>query len=214
MNYQHFHHPSNDVGSCVSVWIDARAGLIKRVFRNGMLTSNGCPSTTSDADLSYLFQNEVKWLKALDHLGITPKLIDVDVEKREVVQSYTGPDLLIRDLLGLDSISNQSLSLQVLEIYQLLINDFGILKLNGARSNMCLNGQKLLFFDFKWATPLSQHSSPSKNRISECLTVLDDEFYSYRTYIAKMDSDLAGELARRLAVQIPLAPGPLIEAPT
>ena len=177
INWVKYETPHKGVGMFVSVWIDEDNGLIKRIF-NGDHCGEGRVRMANKADI--LFKNEVYWLThpELDGSKFLPELIDIDEESRTIIQRYYGPNLL--DYYP-DKFPISNLSEQILDMYR-FFHEVGVNKLNGALSNMSLNGDQVIAFDFKWARP-----APKANA---------KEVKAFRKWLTKLDPDLVEELVK------------------
>ncbi len=172
------------VGTFVSVWLDEDNGLVKRTF-DGDHCGEGVSKRTSKADI--LFKNEIYWLThpELSESKFLPELIDIDEESRTIIQRYYGPNLL--DYYP-DKFPISNLSEQILEMYK-FFHEVGVNKLNGALSNMSLNGDQVIAFDFKWARP-----APKANA---------KEVKAFRKWLTKLDPDLVEELVKIKSPNLP-----------
>lgn len=137
-------HPG--IGTLVEVYIDEQAGLIKRRFAHDAVPANGTTQTRFNPDQVREFFNwEVYWLKALDGSRWIPETVSITDDT--IVQKYYGPCLL-------DSIKSlpKGIEDQVIDMYG-FFQTAGLYKRNGSLSNLTMNGEQLIAFDFKWARP-------------------------------------------------------------
>ncbi|MBY0385522.1 hypothetical protein K2X05_10230 [bacterium] len=152
---------------------------------------SGQVNVLSQSQLDENFKAELYWLLKLEGVDYLPKLYDVDELERTIYQEYLGPDLLARKESGdVDFLTLKEQSLLFLEIHKDLIESFQLLKLNHSLSNMALQQGQFKIFDFKWAVDLKRYSAASRQPLTGCKTTLDDELYSYHTYMVKLDTRL------------------------
>tara|TARA_B100000965_G_scaffold104239_2_gene85823 strand:- start:361 stop:795 length:435 start_codon:yes stop_codon:yes gene_type:complete len=116
-------------------------------------------------------KNEVFWLNYLKSKWV-PELIEVG--NNYVITRYYGPDLIKNKTRPKD------LADQTLEMYK-FFKEKNVFKLNGALSNMTMNGNQLVAFDWKWA----------KFRTDK---YIDYEIISYEKWLSKIDSELVEKL--------------------
>ena len=114
-------------------------------------------------------KNEVFWLNYLKGKWV-PELLEVGNDY--IITSYYGPDLNTSKVMP-DSE-------QVIEMYK-FFKEKNVFKLNGALSNMTMNGNQLVAFDWKWARFRTDKYK-------------DFEVFSYEKWISKIDNDLIEEL--------------------
>lgn len=134
--------PHKGVGTLVEVFIDEKSGIIRREFKFDSTTVNGEKSRFTQDEIEEFFFNEMYWLRKLDGSKFVPKLIGFG--DGWVEQEYTGPSLL-------DTMPNPpDITDQVLDMYS-EFNRIGLYKRNGSLSNLTMNGNQLVAFDFKWA---------------------------------------------------------------
>ena len=158
------------VGTFVSVWLDEKEGLVKRIF-DGDHCGNGVSRRKSKADI--LFRNEIYWLThpELSKSKFLPELISIDKETRTIIQRYYGPNLL--DYYP-DNFPISNISEQILEMYE-FFHKVGVNKINGALSNMSLNDDQVIAFDFKWARPAPKANANELKAFKQWLTKIDPE---------------------------------------
>lgn len=115
---------------------------------------------------------EIYWLKYLESKWV-PELIEVG--PNFVSTRYYGPDCL--ELWKQNKLPD--ITEQVVEMYK-FFKEKNVFKLNGALSNLTLNGDQLVAFDFKWAR------ERDNNTVSE--------IESYEKWLSKIDIDLVERL--------------------
>ena len=170
------HHPG--IGTLVEVYIDEDAGLIKRTFSFDAVPSNGVKQSRFNPDqVKEFFDWEVYWLNKLDGSKWIPET--VDVTDKSIIQCYYGPCLLdkIRDLPA-------GIVEQVIDMYDFFA-DNNMFKRNGSLSNLTMNGNQLVAFDFKWARPRP--------------IGMDMEIRSYNEWLCKIDPTLTHILMDKLS---------------
>jgi len=114
-------------------------------------------------------KNEVFWLNYLKSKWV-PELLEVG--NNYVITKYYGPDLNTSKVMP-DS-------QQVIDMHK-FFKDKNVFKLNGALSNMTMNGNQLVAFDWKWA----------KFRTDK---YKDFEVFSYEKWLSKIDTELVEKL--------------------
>ena len=120
-------------------------------------------------------KNEVFWLNYLKSKWV-PELIEVG--DNYVITSYYGPDLNTQrnnKVKLADDLADQTL-----EMYK-FFKEKNVFKLNGALSNLTMNGNQLVAFDWKWA----------RFRTDK---YIDYEVISYEKWLSKIDSELVEKL--------------------
>ena len=120
-------------------------------------------------------KNEVFWLNYLKSKWV-PELIEV--VDNYVITSYYGPDLNTQrnnKVKLADDLADQTL-----EMYK-FFKEKNVFKLNGALSNLTMNGNQLVAFDWKWA----------RFRTDK---YIDYEVISYEKWLSKIDSELVEKL--------------------
>ena len=120
-------------------------------------------------------KNEVFWLNYLKSKWV-PELIEVG--DNYVITSYYGPDLNTQrnnKVKLADDLADQTL-----EMYK-FFKEKNVFKLNGALSNLTMNGNQLVAFDWKWA----RFRTDKYN---------DYEVISYEKWLSKIDSELVEKL--------------------
>tara|TARA_R110001592_G_scaffold333738_1_gene617698 strand:+ start:75 stop:521 length:447 start_codon:yes stop_codon:yes gene_type:complete len=122
-------------------------------------------------DNQTFLRNEVFWLNYLKSKWV-PELLEVG--NNYVITKYYGPDLNTSKVMP----DKQ----QVIEMYK-FFKEKNVFKINGSLSNMTMNGNQLVAFDWKWARF-------STDRYAEF------EFYSYDKWISKIDNELVKELKK------------------
>ena len=120
-------------------------------------------------------KNEVFWLNYLKSKWV-PELEEVgDIY---VITRYYGLDL--------NTLRNNKFKLvddladQTLEMYK-FFKEKNVFKLNGALSNLTMNGNQLVAFDWKWARFRTDKYK-------------DYEIFSYEKWLSKIDSELVEKL--------------------
>jgi len=120
-------------------------------------------------------KNEVFWLNYLKSKWV-PELEEVG--DNYVITRYYGLDL--------NTLRNNKFKLaddladQTLEMYK-FFKEKNVFKLNGALSNLTMNGNQLVAFDWKWA----------RFRTDK---YIDYEVISYEKWLSKIDSELVEKL--------------------
>ena len=122
-----------------------------------------------DEDNQSFLKNEVFWLNYLKGKWV-PELLEVG--NNYVVTRYYGRDLIEQKYLP----DKQ----QVIDMFR-FFKEKNVFKLNNALSNMTMNGNQLVAFDWKWARFRTDKYK-------------DFEVMSYNKWISKIDSDLIEEL--------------------
>ena len=122
-----------------------------------------------DEDNQSFLKNEVFWLNYLKGKWV-PELLEVG--NNYVVTRYYG-----RDLIEQKYIPDRQ---QVIDMFK-FFKEKNVFKLNNALSNMTMNGNQLVAFDWKWARFRTDKYK-------------DFEVMSYNKWISKIDSDLIEEL--------------------
>ena len=120
-------------------------------------------------------KNEVFWLNYLKSKWV-PELIEVG--DNYIITRYYGLDL--------NTLRNNKFKLaddladQILEMYK-FFKEKNVFKLNGALSNLTMNGNQLVAFDWKWARFRTDKYK-------------DYEIFSYEKWLSKIDSELVEKL--------------------
>ena len=122
-----------------------------------------------DEDNQSFLKNEVFWLNYLKGKWV-PELLEVG--NNYVVTRYYGRDLIEQKYMP----DRQ----QVIDMFK-FFKEKNVFKLNNALSNMTMNGNQLVAFDWKWARFRTDKYK-------------DFEVMSYDKWISKIDSDLIEEL--------------------
>ena len=122
-----------------------------------------------DEDNQSFLKNEVFWLNYLKGKWV-PELLEVG--NNYVVTRYYGRDLIEQKYMP----DKQ----QVIDMFK-FFKEKNVFKLNNALSNMTMNGNQLIAFDWKWARFRTDKYK-------------DFEVMSYNKWISKIDSDLVEEL--------------------
>ena len=122
-----------------------------------------------DEDNQSFLKNEVFWLNYLKGKWV-PELLEVG--NNYVVTRYYGRDLIEQKYMP----DKQ----QVIDMFK-FFKEKNVFKLNNALSNMTMNGNQLVAFDWKWARFRTDKYK-------------DFEVMSYNKWISKIDSDLVEEL--------------------
>ena len=122
-----------------------------------------------DEDNQSFLKNEVFWLNYLKGKWV-PELLEVG--NNYVVTRYYGRDLIEQKYMP----DRQ----QVIDMFK-FFKEKNVFKLNNALSNMTMNGNQLVAFDWKWARFRTDKYK-------------DFEVMSYNKWISKIDSDLIEEL--------------------
>ena len=120
-------------------------------------------------------KNEVFWLNYLKSKWV-PELYEVG--DNYIITRYYGLDL--------NTLRNNKFKLvddladQTLEMYK-FFKEKNVFKLNGALSNLTMNGNQLVAFDWKWARFRTDKYK-------------DYEIFSYEKWLSKIDSELVEKL--------------------
>ena len=122
-----------------------------------------------DENNQSFLKNEVFWLNYLKGKWV-PELLEVG--DNYVVTRYYGRDLIEQKYLP----DRQ----QVIDMFR-FFKEKNVFKLNNALSNMTMNGNQLVAFDWKWARFRTDKYK-------------DFEVMSYDKWISKIDNDLIKEL--------------------
>ena len=122
-----------------------------------------------DEDNQSFLKNEVFWLNYLKGKWV-PELLEVG--NNYVITRYYGGDLIQQKY--------KPDSQQVIDMFK-FFKEKNVFKLNNALSNMTMNGNQLVAFDWKWARFRTDKYK-------------DFEVMSYNKWISKIDSDLVEEL--------------------
>ena len=122
-----------------------------------------------DEDNQSFLKNEVFWLNYLKGKWV-PELLEVG--NNYVITRYYGRDLIQQKYKP----DRQ----QIIDMFK-FFKEKNVFKLNNALSNMTMNGNQLVAFDWKWARFRTDKYK-------------DFEVMSYNKWISKIDSDLVEEL--------------------
>ena len=122
-----------------------------------------------DEDNQSFLKNEVFWLNYLKGKWV-PELLEVG--DNYVVTRYYGRDLIEQKYMPYRQ--------QVIDMFK-FFKEKNVFKLNNALSNMTMNGNQLVAFDWKWARFRTDKYK-------------DFEVMSYDKWISKIDNDLIKEL--------------------
>ena len=122
-----------------------------------------------DEDNQSFLKNEVFWLNYLKGKWV-PELLEVG--NNYVITRYYGGDLIQQKYKP----DRQ----QVIDMFK-FFKEKNVFKLNNALSNMTMNGNQLVAFDWKWARFRTDKYK-------------DFEVMSYDKWISKIDNDLIKEL--------------------
>jgi len=122
-----------------------------------------------DEDNQTFLKNEVFWLNYLKSKWV-PELLEVG--SNYVITRYYGNDLIKQKYMP----DKQ----QVIDMFK-FFKEKNVFKLNNALSNMTMNGNQLVAFDWKWARFRTDKYK-------------DFEVMSYNKWISKIDGDLVKEL--------------------
>lgn len=165
--------------SLVYVEIDYDNNLIKRTFDEQLPCVSGHvnPNNWSSQQIKNLFNNEIYWLEKLNGSKFLPELISYDIKEQSVTQKFYEHNCLMTNKLPLVN--------EVLDMY-MFFKEHSVNKSNGALSNMSYNGKQLIAFDFKHAQIRPMY--------------MDKEFYSYDTWLVKIDASLPN-LLKEIALQ-------------
>lgn len=172
--YKLFKSTHQGLGTSVEVHIDEQEGLIKRYYKSDAITVNGAVTKKTHAEITESFEYEKYWLCKLESEWI-PKTVEIG--KDYIIQEYTGPALI-------DSMPNlPDIKEQIIEMYK-FFKFHGVYKRNGSVSNLVMNNNQLVAFDFKWA----RHRPIG----------IDMELRSYDEWLIKIDVDLPMQLRELL----------------
>ena len=117
-------------------------------------------------------KNEVFWLNYLKSKWV-PELLEIG--DNYIITRYYGPDCL--ELYKKKILPD--ISKQVIDMYR-FFKEKNVFKLNGALSNMTLNGNQVVAFDWKWAR--------------KCDNNKETEIKSYDKWLVKIDPKLPERL--------------------
>ena len=143
--------------------------IIKEKVNEGVPSDykEGYPS----ADNLTLLKDEVFWLNHMKSKWV-PELLEVNEKELYVITSYYGPDLIQSKIMP--SVE------QVIEMYE-FFKEKNVYKLNNALSNLTMNGNQLVAFDWKWA-------KFREDKYKEY------ELLSYDRWMSKIDTELVEKL--------------------
>lgn len=183
MSWEPFRHPFGriiapgivTIGTTVTISIDLDAKLVMRRFDpHGTTVCGAAPTIRSLSSMRRLFENEVRWLRALEGSRRIPRLVEVREDELSIIQEYVGPDLYERIARG--EALPADLVPQIVEMYR-EYREHGLFKGNGDPRNLGLRGGEVVAFDFKWAAP--RHADR-----------LDQELSSIRHFLSELDRTL------------------------
>lgn len=154
MNWNQFipYRDHKNLGKIASVYLNDDKTLIKRCFHSNGITANGRPTEKSEEYIIEKWETEASALIRFNGLWFMPRLIEIDMKQRYVIQEYCGPDLLTSGFKNIRDIEDQ-----VVEIFK-YISDQGLYKINGSLSNMTQKNGQIKMFDFKYLRPKSEES--------------------------------------------------------
>lgn len=136
-------HPG--VGTLVDVYIDDEQQYIKRIFDADSITCDGKPNRFDQSQVKEFFEWECYWLNMFKHSEWVPELIEIG--ENYTIQKYYRSCVLDDLHVNMPDITDQ-----IIEMYKFFKTQ-KVFKRNGSLSNLTLNGDKLIAFDFKWARP-------------------------------------------------------------
>lgn len=136
------------------------------MFIPGAITCAGTPTRFSPIEIQEFFEYEKYWTTKLQSEWL-PRTLEIG--QNFIVQEYYGP-ALIDSMPHLPDIKEQ-----VIEMYK-FFKYHNVYKRNGSVSNLTMNGDQLVAFDFKWARERPEG--------------LEMELKSYNTWLNKIDPEL------------------------
>jgi RIO-like serine/threonine protein kinase len=178
--FELYKSPLPDLGTCVEVHIDHINNIIKRQYKYDAITVNGNMTKKSPQEIDSFFDNEIYWLSKLQSEWI-PKTLDIDKENKTILQEFTG-DCLLYSLPTLHKVV-PDIEEQIIEMYKFFKKN-NVFKCNGSLSNLTLNKNQLVAFDFKWA----EHRPNN----------IEMELKSYDVWLSKIDKNLSIKLKELL----------------
>ena len=131
---------------------------------------NGGYPTEGDFNLTFL-KKEVSMLNYMKSKFV-PELLEVNEKEYYIVTRYYGPDLLKSKVMP--SVE------QVVEMFE-FFKEKNVYKINSSLSNLTMNGNQLVAFDWKWA------------RFRED-KYKEFELISYDRWMSKIDTELGEKL--------------------
>ena len=164
--------------SIVDVSIDYTSGLVKRKFDVNPITVEGKAHEYTKDDVQACFDRDVHWNNVLKSKWV-PELIHVDIAQRTIIQKYYNPAL--SDYGPSKDITKTfpQLEEQIIEMYK-FFKKHNVFKNNGSLSNLTHNEDQIIAFDFKWSTERPEG--------------LEEELYSYDTWLSKISNTLPQKL--------------------
>lgn len=180
MSLELYKSPFDDLGTCVEVHIDKENEIIMRQYKDDAITVNGTVTKKSPKEIEAFFMNEVYWLEKLQGPWL-PMTLDINMATRTIVQDYTHPDLLTIKPNLHEVVPD--IEEQIIEMYK-FFKEKGVYKRNGSLSNLSLCGNRVIAFDFKWATKRPDG--------------LEMELRSYDEWLSKISPDLPHKLRELL----------------
>lgn len=154
MNWNQFvpYRDHKDLGKIASVYLNDDKTLIKRCFLTNGITANGKPHGKSKEYIIQKWETEANALIRFNGLWFMPRLIEIDMKERYVIQEYCGPDLLTSGFKNIPNIEDQ-----VVEIFRHISSE-GLYKINGSLSNMTQKNGQVKMFDFKYLISKSEET--------------------------------------------------------
>ena len=164
------------VGTLVDVYIDDTQQHIKRIFDASSVTCAGQKSRFDVKQIQEFFEWECYWLRKFEGSVWVPELVDIG--ENYIIQKYYRPCLLDDLHTNMPDVTDQ-----VVDMYK-FFKQANVFKRNGSLSNLTLNGDQLVAFDFKWARPRPDG--------------LEMELRSYDEWLVKIDQSLPQTLRELL----------------
>ena len=159
-------------GTC-TVEIDVENMLVRRSYVHDGVTKWGTKHGFDDNTLRLIYENERNVLLRLHDMKYehAPELIELDDSTRTVTQRFYGYStvaVFTRMLYESKKVEVENpldvfehLRRDVVELYR-YNRSFGLYKLNCHPVNLIYSGNRLINFDYKWATVGGAKSKPSK----------------------------------------------------
>lgn len=177
------YHNKNPSGSLAEVWMDKKAGLVKKLYKPDGITVSGNTTVFKDLEtVRTMYENELVWNERLKSEWLLEIYEHGELDDQPgfyVIQEYVGPDLLhyyddkvlkeVDDPIG-----------QIVEMFRFFKKN-NVYKLNNAMSNMVNDKGRIRVFDFKYSVERSPEFRPL-------------EVESINKWISKIDPSLKDTL--------------------